>query len=110
MAPVAEIQLTLQIPREHPSYAGHFPGQPIVPGVMLLDEVMQAIEKQVPHIALFSSAGAEIPVCKFLAPVLPGATLSLTLTWAEPGSLLTFKLQQAAQLVASGSIRPATTP
>jgi 3-hydroxyacyl-[acyl-carrier-protein] dehydratase len=110
MAPVAEIQLTLQIPQDHPSYAGHFPGQPIVPGVLLLDEVMLAIEQNAPHIDLFSSAGVEIPVCKFLAPVLPGATLSLTLTWAESGAGLTFKLRQAAQLVASGSIRPATTP
>jgi 3-hydroxymyristoyl/3-hydroxydecanoyl-(acyl carrier protein) dehydratase len=110
MAPVADLQLTLQIPLEHPSYAGHFPGQPIVPGVMLLDKVMLSIEQQLPSFGLFSSAGAEIPVCKFLAPVLPGATLSLMLHWEGPGSLLTFKLQHAAQLVASGSIRPAATP
>lgn len=110
MASVAEIQLTLQIPREHPSYAGHFPGQPIVPGVLLLDEVIQAIEQQVPPIDLYSSAGMEMPVCKFLAPVLPGATLCLTLTWDGPGSVLNFKLHQATQLVASGSIRTVKKP
>jgi 3-hydroxymyristoyl/3-hydroxydecanoyl-(acyl carrier protein) dehydratase len=109
MAFVADIHLTLQIPQDHPSYAGHFPGQPIVPGVLLLDEVMRAVEQHVPDMVLFYSAGLEIPVCKFHSPVLPGATLSLTLRRDGPGSLLTFKLQQASQLVASGSIRTATS-
>ena len=30
------------IPAAHPALAGHFPGSPIVPGVLLLDEVMAA--------------------------------------------------------------------
>lgn len=30
------------IPAAHPALAGHFPGRPIVPGVLLLDEVMAA--------------------------------------------------------------------
>jgi 3-hydroxymyristoyl/3-hydroxydecanoyl-(acyl carrier protein) dehydratase len=107
---MAEIRLTLQIPLDHPSFAGHFPGQPIVPGVVLLDEVMQAVEQHVPDLALFSVGGAEIPVCKFLAPVLPGAKLSLTLTWENPTAPLSFKLHQAAQLVASGSLRTVTPP
>jgi 3-hydroxyacyl-[acyl-carrier-protein] dehydratase len=107
---MADIHLTLQIPRDHPSFAGHFPGHPIVPGVVLLDEVMQAIEQHVPELGLFSDGGAEIPVCKFLAPVLPGATLSLTLSWEGSPAPLTFKLHQAGQLVASGSLRAATSP
>jgi len=28
---------------DHPVAAGHFPGNPIIPGAMLLDEVLQAI-------------------------------------------------------------------
>jgi 3-hydroxyacyl-[acyl-carrier-protein] dehydratase len=107
---MADMHLSLQIPQEHPSYSGHFPGQAIVPGVMLLDEVLQAVEQQMPGFGLFSDGGADIPVCKFLAPVLPGAHLSLTLTWEGNGAPLTFKLQQGGQAVASGSLRAAQSP
>jgi len=34
---------TLCIDREHPALPGHFPGQPVVPGVMLLDWVAAAL-------------------------------------------------------------------
>ena len=107
---MAELRLSLRIPQHHSSFAGHFPGQPIVPGVVLLDEVMQAVEQHVPELGLFCDGSAVIPVCKFLAPVPPGAALTLTLAWGGPGQALTFKLHQAAQLVASGSLRAAQSP
>jgi len=37
-------QIDLQIPSDHPAYAGHFPGQPILPGVVLLDAAQRLIE------------------------------------------------------------------
>lgn len=95
--------LTLQIPREHPSYAGHFPGQPIVPGVVLLDLVLQAAEQLPGWEGL--AAGLDIPVCKFVQAVLPGATLALHLTGGGAADTLNFRLQQDGQLVASGSLR-----
>ncbi len=95
--------LTLQIPREHPSYAGHFPGQPIVPGVVLLDLVLQAAE-QLPGWAE-CGAGLAIPVCKFVQAVRPGATLTLHLGAGAGADTLNFHLQQDGQPVASGSLR-----
>jgi 3-hydroxyacyl-[acyl-carrier-protein] dehydratase len=38
-----EIVTHASVPREHPSLPGHFPGRPIVPGVVLLNLVLEAI-------------------------------------------------------------------
>jgi 3-hydroxymyristoyl/3-hydroxydecanoyl-(acyl carrier protein) dehydratase len=32
---------TLTIANDHPALAGHFPGHPVVPGVLVLDEVIE---------------------------------------------------------------------
>lgn len=53
------------IPAAHPALPGHFPGHPIVPGVLLLDEVMVATRQQ---------SGLEIirlQLIKFSSALLP---------------------------------------
>lgn len=55
------------IPQDHPSLAGHFPGNPIVPGVVILDEVVNAL-LQVEHARSLRG----IPSVKFTAPLRPG--------------------------------------
>jgi 3-hydroxymyristoyl/3-hydroxydecanoyl-(acyl carrier protein) dehydratase len=55
------------IPHDHPSLAGHFPGRPIVPGVLLLEQAVAAIE------AAHGALGAlRLPQAKFARPLLPG--------------------------------------
>src|SRR3546814_12508111 len=52
---------------DHPALPGHFPGRPIVPGVVILDRVLDAIE------AAHGPLGAlRLPQVKFLRPLLPG--------------------------------------
>ena len=52
---------------DHPSLPGHFPGRPLVPGVVLLDRVVAAIEA-----AQGPSGPLRLPQVKFMQPLLPG--------------------------------------
>src|SRR5205085_657716 len=42
----------LTIPADHPALAGHFPGNPIVPGVVILARIAEAIRSTFPNIEL----------------------------------------------------------
>ena len=57
---------TFRIEHDHPSLPGHFPGRPIVPGVVLIDHAAALIA---PHLAGRTLAG--VPLAKFTRPVLP---------------------------------------
>lgn len=43
-----DITAHIVVPQDHPSLAGHFPGHPIVPGVVLLDAVLDTIRAHAP--------------------------------------------------------------
>lgn len=82
------------IAAEHPSFAGHFPGRPIAPGVLLLDMAQRAIE---------SATGLRLGglhAAKFLSPVLPGQ--ALTLSFDASGDQVRFEWLRDGHAVASG--------
>ena len=56
----------------HPALAGHFPGRPLLPGVLLLDQVIAAAAAQGVIVTRVQSA-------KFLQAVLPGETCEIVL-------------------------------
>jgi 3-hydroxymyristoyl/3-hydroxydecanoyl-(acyl carrier protein) dehydratase len=64
------------VPADHPSLAGHFPGNPIVPAVVLLDRVLAAIQAQRPCTL------QSIPGVKFLQPVRPDERIDLHIEFA----------------------------
>jgi 3-hydroxymyristoyl/3-hydroxydecanoyl-(acyl carrier protein) dehydratase len=70
-------EVTFVVPATHPALAGHFPGNPLVPGVVLLDLVLAQVRARIP------GALRSIPTAKFLAPVRPGDRVRLCLELAD---------------------------
>ena len=64
---------------DHPSLPGHFPGRPVVPGVVLLDEAMA-------H-AVPSGRLSGFDAVKFLRPILPGEAVQVWAGIASAGRL-----------------------
>ena len=88
------------VPADHPTLAGHFPGRPVVPGVLLLDATRAAI----PGSADWTLQS--IPAAKFLQPVLPGERVELRIELAaeEPARRRArFRGTRGADLVFEGS-------
>jgi 3-hydroxymyristoyl/3-hydroxydecanoyl-(acyl carrier protein) dehydratase len=67
----------------HKSLPGHFPGRPVVPGVVLLDHVLAAIACAHPDMP----AVAGLESAKFLAPVLPGEEIEVACRRLASGRL-----------------------
>ena len=74
---MSELRRTLLIGADHPALVGHFPGNPVIPGALLLDEVLHAIEQT--HAQGPSPGGWQIEVVKFLRTARPAEPLQLTL-------------------------------
>ena len=89
------------VPVDHPACAGHFPGTPILPGVMLLDTVLYAIA---------AATGISLDICeissaKFLSPVIPGDELVIQHVRSDSGTIR-FDIVAGMRKIASGSIVP----
>lgn len=80
----------------HPALPGHFPGRPIVPGVVVLDAVLQAARDWLDRPLELQS----LPQAKFIAPLLPEqqATIELKLQDTE----LRFAVMRDSQTIAQG--------
>jgi 3-hydroxyacyl-[acyl-carrier-protein] dehydratase len=85
-------ELDIEAPLDHPCYAGHFPGRPIVPGVLLLDLVVAALGLGAPR-ALDS--------VKFHRALAPGERFTLRYRQAAK---VTFRCLVDDKLIAEGTL------
>ena len=86
---------------DHPSLSGHFPGRPVVPGVVVLDRVVAAIEAA--HGPL---PPLRLPQVKFLQPLLPGeaARIEFEAVSLSPSPRWRFRVLRAGATIASGEV------
>ena len=94
-------ETALEVAASHPAFQGHFPGHPILPGVVLLAEAIAAVEAATARPASRWS----LDQAKFLAPVAPGARLAIVQTPLASGAVR-FEIREGERTVATGTLSP----
>ncbi len=99
---MAAAEFAWPVPADHPAFAGHFPGRPIVPGVVLLDRAI-AFAGQLRGAA---DGAWQIGNAKFFSPAGPGEVLTFALD-QRPDGAIAFTVRAGERAVATGSLTPA---
>lgn len=93
---------TLCIGASHPALPGHFPDQPLVPGVILLEQVALCLR------AWRGQRLAQVFEAKFVAPLRPDETAMLRLSaTAANGARIRFEIERDGMLLARGVVEGA---
>ncbi len=87
----------------HPALPGHFPGQPIVPGVVLLEQVLRAATR-----AGIDAMVNLLPQVKFSEPLLPAQPFTIRLRSDRP-ERWRFECVREGRLIASGLLQAEST-
>lgn len=89
--------LKLKFSADHPSGAGHFPGNPIIPGALLLHEVLACIADKLAE----NNCTWQIKSAKFQKSVRPGDTVLVNYSQASNGEIR-FECTVSSDKVISG--------
>lgn len=92
---------TCRIDPGHPALAGHFPQRPLVPGVLLLEQVALALR------AWRQQRMARVVEAKFIAPWLPAQPARVQLAAAADSRRVRFLIECAGVVLARGVIEAA---
>jgi 3-hydroxyacyl-[acyl-carrier-protein] dehydratase len=83
---------------DHPSLPGHFPGHPVVPGVVILNYALEHLNRQLQPLSVIG-----IRRLKFLAMLRPGDTFRVEATPPQNGRM-GFKCFVREDLLAEGQV------
>lgn len=89
----------MYIRADHPALPGHFPGHPVVPGVVLLEAVIRAL----PGHAGCAARVTGFPAVKFLAPLLPEHAFEIGFNHKRPGQAQ-FEIVAGGAKLVSGTV------
>lgn len=89
----------ISIRADHPSLAGHFPGRPVVPGVVLLQEVLATVRQSLPEEWVVMG----LPHVKLSSPLKPEESVTIEVEGEMSGEVI-FSCRVDQRLVASGTI------
>jgi 3-hydroxymyristoyl/3-hydroxydecanoyl-(acyl carrier protein) dehydratase len=93
----------LDIPLNHPAITGHFPGNPIVPGAVILDKVANALKNEIGNNIDIN----QISRTKFLSPLKAG--IPATIEFKITGNLAHFTCSTDASDIAVGQMEFSTS-
>lgn len=96
----ARSELDLSIGAGNPCFEGHFPGQPILPGVVQIGWAVHYAGE----LHGLGPAVTTLEQIKFKRPILPGAQLTLHLTLAGDGRKLRYEYRDAEHSYSSGTL------
>jgi 3-hydroxyacyl-[acyl-carrier-protein] dehydratase len=96
--------MTLEVRRaitaDHPSLPGHFPDAPLVPGVLILDEVLAALRDWRKDCQLTA-----IRTVKFLQPLKPGQPFTICLsTSSDDATGVNFCCRMKGRVMVEGQL------
>jgi 3-hydroxymyristoyl/3-hydroxydecanoyl-(acyl carrier protein) dehydratase len=92
-------KLTLLVAADHPTGTGHFPGNPIIPGALLLAEVLRCIEQA----RGLHFVSCNVKSAKFQHPARPGDCVEIEYSYSAQG-VIEFQCAVAGTRVLSGVI------
>lgn len=99
---MTEEQASFEIRHDHPALEGHFPGDPVVPGVVILEQVIRV------HRRLQGSSGGAVSMerVRFLRVVRPGDRVVVTFSAVDAAGKQRFTCHHEGDVVVRGVLEP----
>ena len=83
---------------DHPCLPGHFPGNPIVPGTLILERVLDSLLQRFPEQRL-----GELVSVKFLSPLKSGQPFHIQID--GDGKEFSFECLRGEEVIATGKLK-----